>query len=74
MNTIEILENARMNISNIRMLGMRLLPLIEEQIDNAICILEKGYSAYADVDDLLTQYGDVQNIPAKEDQHARNKS
>ena len=62
---LEALENANYNIDNVATLGMALLPLIKEQLNNAVVLLEKGYSLYEKVEPLLEKYGDVENVPEK---------
>lgn len=62
---LEALQNAEMNLKNVRVLGMAILPLAQEQLHNAITLLEKGYGKYEEVEPLLEQYGDVENVPEK---------
>ena len=59
------LENANYNIDNVAKLGMALLPLVKEQLNNAVRLLEKGYDLYEKVEPLLEKYGDVENVPEK---------
>ena len=59
------LENANYNIDNVAKLGMALLPLVKEQLNNAVILLEKGYDLYEKVEPLLEKYGDVENVPEK---------
>ena len=44
-------------------MGLGLLPLLKSQLNNAIVLLEKGYSVYDEVEPLLEKYGDVENVP-----------
>uniref|UniRef100_A0A6H2A2P7 Uncharacterized protein n=1 Tax=viral metagenome TaxID=1070528 RepID=A0A6H2A2P7_9ZZZZ len=60
---LEALENANYNLNNINVLGMALLPLAKEQLNNAVVLLEKGYGLYDKVEPLLEKYGDVENVP-----------
>ena len=62
---LEALENANYNIDNVAKLGMALLPLVKEQLNNAVILLEKGYDLYEKVEPLLEKYGDVENVPEK---------
>jgi len=62
---LEALENANYNIDNVAKLGMGLLPLVKEQLNNAVILLEKGYDLYEKVEPLLEKYGDVENVPEK---------
>uniref|UniRef100_A0A6M3LBL9 Uncharacterized protein n=1 Tax=viral metagenome TaxID=1070528 RepID=A0A6M3LBL9_9ZZZZ len=60
---LEALENANYNLNNVNVLGMALLPLAKEQLNNAVVLLEKGYGLYDKVEPLLEKYGDVENVP-----------
>jgi len=62
---LEALQNANYNLDNVAKLGMGLLPLAKEQLNNAVVLLEKGYSLYNEVEPLLDKYGDVDNVPEK---------
>lgn len=64
---LEALQNAQANLGNLRTLGMGLLPLVQDQLDNAVGLLEKGYSLNDKVEPLLDQYGDIDNVPRKEE-------
>lgn len=59
---IEALQNANYNLENVSKMPM-LLPLVKEQLNNAIVLLEKGYGIYDEVEPLLEKYGDVENVP-----------
>lgn len=63
---LEALQNANMNIDNVKTLGMGLLPLLKSQLNNAVTLLEKGYGLYEEVEPLLEKYGDVDSVPEKE--------
>jgi len=63
---LEALQNAQYNLSNIKLVGVGMVPLIESQLNNAVGLLEKGYDIETEVEPLLEQYGDVDNVPAKE--------
>ena len=62
---LEALENANYNLDNVAKLGMGLLPLVKEQLNNAVVLLEKGYGLNTEVEPLLEKYGDVENVPEK---------
>ncbi len=62
---LEALENANYNLDNVKILGIALLPLAKEQLNNAVVLLEKGYSLHDKVEHLLEKWGDVENVPDK---------
>jgi len=64
---LEALQNAEINLRNVEVLGMAILPLAQEQLHNAITLLEKGYSKYEKVEPLLEAFGSVENVPEKGD-------
>lgn len=64
---LEALMNANMNLDNLKVMGMALLPLVKEQLNNATVLLEKGYSLYDEVEPLLEKYGDVDSVPEIEE-------
>ena len=64
---LEALQNAQANLGNLRTFGMGLLPLVQDQLDNAVGLLEKGYSLNDKVEPLLDQYGDIDSVPRKEE-------
>lgn len=59
---IEALQNANHNIKNLNRMPM-LLPLVQEQLNNAVTLLEKGYSLWDKVEPLLEKYGNVDSVP-----------
>ena len=63
---IEALENAEMNLENAKRIGLAILPLAQEQLHNAIVLLDKGYDINDEVEPLLEQYGSVESVPDKE--------
>ena len=63
---IEALENAEMNLENVKRIGLAILPMAQEQLHNAIVLLDKGYDIEDEVEPLLRQYGSVENVPDKE--------
>ena len=63
---LEALQNANYNLDNFNTMGMAILPLVKDQLNNATVLLEKGYSLYDEVEPLLEKYGDVENVPDKE--------
>lgn len=64
---LEALENANYNIDNVAKVGIFLLPLVKEQLNNAITLLNKGYDLEDTIDDLLEKYETVEKVPYKED-------
>lgn len=61
---LEALQNANYNLSNVSIMP-RLLPLAKEQLNNAVTLLEKGYSLCTEVEPLLEEYGNVDSVPEK---------
>lgn len=61
---IEALQNAHYNLDNLARMPM-LLPMVKEQLNNSIVLLEKGYDIYDEVEPLLEEYGDVESVPNK---------
>lgn len=68
---LEALENAQLNLRNVRVVGIMLLPLVQAQLDNAVGLLCKGYDLDDEVEPLLDQYVSVENVPQKSDGGAR---
>lgn len=64
---LEALENANMNLDNVKTIGLAILPLAKQQLNNAVVLLEKGYSIDEEVEPLLEKYGNVDNVPEKEE-------
>lgn len=62
---LEALQNAQYNLKNVARMPM-LLPLVQEQIGNAITLLEKGYGIEDEVETLIEEYGGIENVPEKE--------
>lgn len=61
---LEALQNAQVNlIENARVPMARMIG--EAQLNNAIALLEKGYSIDDLVEPLLEEYGDINNVPEK---------
>lgn len=60
---LEALQNANYNIQNNGQLGVM---FAKEQINNAVTLLEKGYSLEEEVEPLLDEYGSVENVPDKD--------
>lgn len=63
---LEALENANTNLDNMRSMPY-LYPLVKGQLNNATVLLDKGYSIHDEVEPLLEKYGDVENVPYKEE-------
>ena len=62
---MEALQNANYNLGNISKIPM-LLPMVKEQLHNAVTLLDKGYGIWDEVEPLLEKYGTVENVPEKE--------
>ncbi len=62
---MEALQNANHNIDNLAKMPF-LLPLIKEQLSNAVTLLDKGYDIFDEVEPLLEKYGSVDDVPDKE--------
>ena len=63
---IEALMNAECNLGNANVVGMAVIPIAQEQLHNAVALLLKGYCIDEDVDELIEQYGSVEEAPRKE--------
>jgi hypothetical protein len=63
---LEALRGANYNLDNLKTMGMALLPLVKNQLNNAVVLLEKGYDLNTLVEPLFEEYGDVDNVPEKE--------
>ena len=62
---LEALQNANCNLDNIEKVGLVLLPLVKEQLNNGVSLLVKGYDINDEVEPLLDLYGDIENVPVK---------
>ena len=69
---MEALQNANHNIDNVARMPM-LLPLVKEQLNNAVTLLDKGYSIWSEVEPLLEKYGSVENVPDLDDNSEINQ-
>lgn len=63
---IEALQNANYNLDNVKTIGMVILPLAKEQLNNAVELLQKGYGLEDEVEPLLEEYGSIDNVPEKQ--------
>lgn len=63
---MECLQNANYNLENVAKMPM-LLPMVKEQLNNAVTLLDKGYGIWEEVEPLLEKYGNVDNVPEKEE-------
>lgn len=61
---IECLQNARANIDTAQRMP-QLMPLVKDQLNNAIELLDKGYGIDDEVEPLLEKYGSVEAVPEK---------
>lgn len=59
---LEALQNANYNLDNLKVMPM-LYPMVKEQLNNAVTLLDKGYGIWTEVEPLLEEYGDVENVP-----------
>lgn len=66
---LECLQNARYNLDNVVKVPM-LMPMVKEQLNNAVELLDKGYSIWDEVEPLLEKYGSIEKVPEKEDVEA----
>jgi len=57
------IESALSGITPLRLL----LVLAQEQLNNAVGLLERGYGLYDEVEPLLEKYGSVENVPERTD-------
>lgn len=61
---MEALQNANYNLDNLKSMPM-LLPMVKEQLNNAVTLLDNGYGIWEEVEPLLEKYGSVENVPEK---------
>ena len=62
---LEALQNANYNSKMLKTVGMAILPIMQSQLNNAVTLLERGYSLEDEVEPLLEKYGNIDNIPSK---------
>ena len=62
---LEALQNANANVDNVKLLGPAIVPLIKAQLNNAVVLLEKGYTLQDEVEPILEQWGSVENVPER---------
>ena len=62
---MECLQNAKYNLDKAIKMPM-LMPLVKEQLNNAVELLDKGYDTWDEVEPLLEKYGSVENVPEKD--------
>jgi len=62
---MECLQNAKYNLDNAIKIPA-LMPMVKEQLNNAVELLDKGYDIWDEVEPLLEKYGSVENVPEKE--------
>ena len=60
---LEALQNADYNLN--QSMTFISLELAQQQLHNAVVLLEKGYDTFELVEPLLEKYGSVENIPDK---------
>jgi len=61
---MEALQNANYNLDNAVKMPM-LLPMVKEQLNNAVQLLDKGYELFDLVEPLLEKYGSLEDVPEK---------
>ena len=66
---LEALQNANHNLDNVKYMGMAFIPIVKGQLNNAVVLLEKGYDLHDEVEPLLEEFGDVDSVPDKNEQH-----
>lgn len=60
---MEALQNANYNLkNNIERLPV-LMPLVKEQLNNAVTLLDKGYGIWDEIEPLLEKYGTLEDVP-----------
>lgn len=64
-NILETLQNAQINLIENKNTPFAFM-IGKLQLENAIELLEKGYSLNDDVDNLLEKFGSVSEVPSKE--------
>jgi len=57
---LEALQNARINLKHLSAANVM---IGYEQLNNAVTLLEKEYSIYTDVEELLDKYDSVEVVP-----------
>lgn len=62
---LEALQNAELNIDNVSVIGVSILPIAKQQLHNAVTLLEKGYGTEDMIEPLLEQFGDVDDVPSR---------
>lgn len=62
---LETLQNAKINLIENKNTPFGFF-LGKLQLENAVELLEKGYSLNDDVDNLLEKFGSVSEVPSKE--------
>ena len=60
---LEALRNANYNIQIDRKWALN---ITKAQLNNAVTLLNKGYSIDDEVEPLIEKYGDIDNVPNKE--------
>ena len=70
---IEALQNANYNLENVKRVGIVLLPMVKEQLNNATVLLEKGYNIWTEVEPLIERWGSVEAVPEIDDNDEINQ-
>jgi len=63
---LEALQGAEINLTKNSNIQSAVI-IGRSQLHNAAVLLEKGYSIYDEVEPLLEKYGDIENVPEKEE-------
>lgn len=58
---LEVLQSACRNLEQAQ--NPQVLRIVKQQVHNSTSILEKGYGVDQDIDDLIDNYGAIDNIP-----------
>ena len=62
---LKALQNANYNIGNSQH-RLQSLPLVIQQLKNAVTLLEKGYGLEEEIEPLLEKYKTLENVPDKQ--------
>lgn len=63
---LDALQCAEINLENTKRVGIGILPFAQSQLSNALRLLEKGYDVYDEIDEIIEQYGSIENAPKKQ--------
>ena len=66
LSILEVLENAEANLCSKNTIPGISNLVGSEQLRNAINLLEKGYDVFDDYNEIVKQYGGIENVPDKD--------